>query len=528
MLPPLPPSAAQVIYVDASAHGANDGSSWQDAFVDLQSALADSDYAGEVWVARGTYKPTTTRDRDATFVLNGALYGGFAGTETSLDDRAGLFDETILSGDLAGDDGQDFERMSENSRCVVTDPFWPIAPKILDGFTIRGGRNERSSGGGLLMDFLGNDLTVRNCTFERNEAVRGGGICAGEPRLRIERCRFIGNRAREYGGGVAGLTDTEIRSCVFLGNSAGDVGGGVWSGVLAVDCVFSGNSARRAGGGVFGTDRVANCTFASNEALAGGGLFGGSYPWNRGHASNCILWGNSGSSVSMQASQIAGYLEVDDSAVEGWDGRCPGRGSFDADPIFRDPLGPDGIAGTLDDDLSLDRGSPCVDTAPRMDYRGNGTDAQGGPRFIDSLACDGGGILDIGGLERRAVDGSTEFCVSTPSSLGVPAEISGPCVARTSDGTLRISASPLPAGHAVLWIGVEAAPRPYGDGVLCLARTIRSVGPVATSGGSVSFDVDPTAFAPGATIGLQVLFRDAPAARSGFNLSSAMRLVVLP
>src|SRR6185369_8715827 len=100
--------SAQVFFVDASATGANDGTSWPDAFTDLQSALGVAGYLDEVWVARGTYKPTATRDRLATFELDCDVYGGFDGTEARRSDRAGLFDETILSGDLAGDDGPGF------------------------------------------------------------------------------------------------------------------------------------------------------------------------------------------------------------------------------------------------------------------------------------------------------------------------------------------------------------------------------------------------------------------------------------
>jgi hypothetical protein len=523
--------AGRIFFVDASSAGANDGTSWQDAFTDLQSALAVSGDRDEIWVARGTYKPTPSLDCDATFMLDCALYGGFDGSETSRDARAGLFDETILSGDLAGDDGPDFAGTAENSRTIVTVLSGQDPSMVLDGFTVRGARGDtpgQHPGGGLSMGFYTGDLTVRNCTFEENLAERGGGIGnPGKSRLRVEHCRFIENRARDSGGGVDGGMDTEIRGCTFLGNVAGRYGGGLEFAWLAVDCVFSGNTAGIAGGGANDTQVLGNCTLSGNEAPSGGGFAGG-FPWSHLDVSNCILWGNRGTSGSIQAVQIAGFLEIDDSIVAGWDGRYPGHGTLDADPLFRDALGTDGIAGTLDDDLELEQGSPCVDTAATGTYAGDGFDAAGAARFVDALSCDQGGVLDRGALERNVVDGTGVYCASTPSSLGVPAEISGPCVVRATDGRIQITAGPVPSGSAFLLLGTPGIPRPFGDGILCLDGAVRRICPVGAGNGIVSFDLYTWGQVPGTPTGLQVRFRDPRPGGSGFNLSSAMRLVVLP
>ncbi len=99
-----------VIYVDADANGANDGTSWINAYEYLQNALAVALASDEVRVADGTYKPDAnaanpdgTANRIATFqLINGvAIYGGFAGYWASdPNERNTELYETILNGDI--------------------------------------------------------------------------------------------------------------------------------------------------------------------------------------------------------------------------------------------------------------------------------------------------------------------------------------------------------------------------------------------------------------------------------------------
>ena len=109
------------IFVDSSAAGANDGTSWEDAYTDLEDVLSIASSGARIVVAKGTYIPsqgydvadgTTTESdaREATFRVPDSVevYGGFAGNELIsnstfqdvLDARDLDVNKTILSGEL--------------------------------------------------------------------------------------------------------------------------------------------------------------------------------------------------------------------------------------------------------------------------------------------------------------------------------------------------------------------------------------------------------------------------------------------
>jgi hypothetical protein len=140
---PLPPPRK---FVDAGATGANDGTSWTNAYNDLQDALDAVTSGDEIRVAQGIYKPdhgggNTPGSRTATFqLINGVVIkGGYAGFgQPDPDARDPNTYETILSGDLAGNDGPNFANNDENSYHVVTGSNCDQTA-IIDGFIITAG-----------------------------------------------------------------------------------------------------------------------------------------------------------------------------------------------------------------------------------------------------------------------------------------------------------------------------------------------------------------------------------------------------
>jgi len=92
------------VFVNASATGLNDGTSWENAFVNLKDAcdlvaLVPEDMPKEVWIAKGTYKPKGTTSSDYFPLVSSTSYiGGFAGYETNKNQRNPSANPVIISG----------------------------------------------------------------------------------------------------------------------------------------------------------------------------------------------------------------------------------------------------------------------------------------------------------------------------------------------------------------------------------------------------------------------------------------------
>lgn len=324
--------AQTIRYVKVGATGS--GASWASASGDLQATINAAAAGDEIWVAAGTYKPNRRADATATitatdrynaFVLKKdvAIYGGFAGTETSRFQRNFTTNVTILSGNI-GDETID----TDNAYHVVI-ASGDLGTAKLDGFTVTKGYSS-GTGTGNAVTVNGNAIppsrspgiinyyssaayenliirdnlnastdqsagatyifygspTYTKVKFINNKATGGSGgaififSAAATPSIPIfNEVEFIGNEANS-GGAIAVSTAGApvFTKCIFDGNkSLSTTAGAVLmnsasASATFTECNFSNNNALTNGGAISNalgtTVTVTNCTFNSN--IAGG------------------------------------------------------------------------------------------------------------------------------------------------------------------------------------------------------------------------------------------------------------------
>ncbi|WP_212005128.1 MBG domain-containing protein [Chitinophaga sp. HK235] len=261
------PSAAGIVYVNNQSATPGDGSSWSAPLPELRDALlAAADPLNgitQIWVAKGTYKPTAGTDRSISLVIpsNVAVYGGFAGSETNPSQRNIPNNPVILSGDIDNNDiltggitlnATDIR--GNNSYHVIQVNNTDVST-LLDGVIITGG-NAQGTG----ID------------------IYGGGMYTLNGNITISNTRFNGNKASANGGAM-------------YNNSVSN------STVQLINCAFSGNAASSGSGGGaitanYSTLKLTNVTIAGNNAPTGSGLFLIKTAMN---TYNTIISGNSGS-----------------------------------------------------------------------------------------------------------------------------------------------------------------------------------------------------------------------------------------
>ena len=294
------------VYVKQDAQGTNDGTSWINAFTKLQFALDAAKPGDHLWIAAGNYTPSGPTPETSHFLVTTPveIYGGFIGTETSLNQRDWNTNFTIISGDIAGNDNPaDFTTNREDNAHHVLIINAGQTHTIIDGLNFEGGSTRldannffpdandipynRWSGGALYIYRSG--ATIRNCLFRSNDATRGScffafGDTLATIQLLVENTFFMNNHG--YNGAASftqAFRDYKTQYCRFINNS-GYQGGAVFlsnTDAQMENCIFNGNSATYGGAiqayhGVTDLNQhpvmtMNHCDFINNSSSSWGG-----------------------------------------------------------------------------------------------------------------------------------------------------------------------------------------------------------------------------------------------------------------
>ena len=268
----IPP--ARLFYVKVG--GSGDCSSWESA-CDLQDALSLTLTSEDtIWVAAGTYKPTTTNDREASFQLSAGvkMYGGFPATGDG--ERNWLTNVTTLSGEIGV-----IGTVSDNSYHVVTAIDLEDVT-VLDGFTISGGYAYGSplgsNGGGILNK--NSNLNLNHVVLESNGANKGGGMANIDSTATLSDVTIRVNVGHEGGGMYNSGSDPALNTVSFNNNVGMDSGGGMCnnqSNPRMTNVTFNKNLSNGDGGGIHNQESnpgLVNVTFSENTASErGAGMF---------------------------------------------------------------------------------------------------------------------------------------------------------------------------------------------------------------------------------------------------------------
>lgn len=362
------PAYAALCYVKEESSGANNGSSWADAYQKgsgLQTALGNSSCT-EIWVAKGTYQPGASQTDSFKLKSGVALYGGFSGNETLLSQRNWVTHVTVLSGN--------------NNNYNVVSGYGTNNTSILDGFTISDGYDTRNS-------TLSSLCTAFFCggSGMRNDP--------GSPTLR--NVIFENNTAIQSGGGMLNYNSSPILINVLFKNNKAAIGGGLYnhggSKPTLINTTFVKNSATASvtspatsnGGAIFNSNRVRSgglwvCQTSdpiiSNSIISGNTGVGTTIANNGG---SC----GSGSDLVSSPTVSHSLLEGTTLPVGTIDG---GNNILNLDPIF-----------TSSSDFHLQANSPAIDRGDNGVVTAT-TDLDGATRIQ-------GSIVDIGAYEFSPV-----------------------------------------------------------------------------------------------------------------------------
>lgn len=314
------------IYV--SIEGGGDGSSWEKTTT-LSEALNRARAGEQIWVRgyeNANEKQMYIPDSKDGFKLKSGvqLYGGFAGTETSIDERETLdFPyrlkyRSILSGDISKNDTLDAVNLifpgngtrDDNATHVLSIDMNPSSssgnnnsyPTVVNGFTVTGGHAAAADGkgGGIYIygdNSKGGIFRIEQCFLTYNYASQGGAV-------------YVAEDVKDVNNNIS-----LISQCVAYNNAAGErsveenAGGGFYIAGEATAANTSAFNNEKGGMRISPEATVTNCTVARNTG-AGIDLTKDDHTQN---VQNTIIWGNTTLSLQYQPTfRYSAFHEVED------------------------------------------------------------------------------------------------------------------------------------------------------------------------------------------------------------------------
>jgi hypothetical protein len=383
-----------IIYIDKTAKGDNNGTSWADAYTDLQRALERARESVcdvgpyTILVAQGTYSPGDYVKNTFVLPAGASLYGGFRSGGSGFAERNPDRYETTLTG-FIGLDANNHIRRNETVVMMGDNT-------LLDGFNIT-----ESSDYGIYGE--GVDFAIENCLVENNEHYGVYGIDAnmmmnwcicknngwtgvyhmGENyELIVENSQVVKNR--EYGI-YNNKSVPMVKNTIIAENGYLDEMG--YQGIRVelpsdTPVLYNNTIAYNANEGVSWVDDAGSG--ADPNVL--------DYP----DIQNCIIWHNNGGGEQMAGYEFVRYSCVfDPNDAEGIDYTPDAYGNFSGNPGFAYQYSADPNV-MLNVHLAYD--SPCIDKGnPYLAYTGQ-ADIDGEERIVGSYA-------DIGADEVYSCDG---------------------------------------------------------------------------------------------------------------------------
>ncbi len=273
---------SNVLFVRKGSRPRGDGTSWDDAFDDLQIALDTNKTlpAGtQIWISAGTY--ATGAVSGASFLLqpNIGLYGGFASTgyPRGLDSRSAA-NPTILRGNpIDGgyilDGNVQFRSKVENV--------------VIDGFSVTGGRF------GIMMGQSNSNFRITKCIFSGfgTDGIQGTIPLYLNGDGVFSECRISGNQNLEEAAAQVVGGRFVFDRCEFKDNQGGSFAGGlkIGDGVHSLrSCIISGNTAMNSEPGFAQEVIVASGILDISDTKIEGGKSGiETWPWSGAE----LIWG---------------------------------------------------------------------------------------------------------------------------------------------------------------------------------------------------------------------------------------------